>query len=146
MLGSMKTTLPDNADLRGVIQNLAERWNKMDVLLYTVAYVLTPRYHSDHWLKKLAPCGKKRKKPDADPDVQKVYLDVVDQLVTNSKEASLIRQQLNTGSFSCSQAIKDRDIKCLHYHGGIYMVRVLRSFTVWQLKFYPNALTRRVLI
>lgn len=106
MLGSIKMTLPDNADLRGVIQNLAGRWNKMDVLLYTVAYVLTPRYYSDHWLKKLAPGGKKRKKPHADPDVQKVYLDVVDQLVTNSKEASLIRQQLNTGSFSCSPSYK----------------------------------------
>ncbi|PSR89905.1 50S ribosomal protein [Actinidia chinensis var. chinensis] len=116
MFGSVKLALPDSADLRGVIQKLvAGRWDKMEILLYSLAYVLSPHYYSHSWLSSLAPGGKKRKKPHADPDVQKVYLDVVDRLVRDSKEASLVRQQLSdfvssTGSFSSPQAIKDRDI------------------------------------
>lgn len=115
MLGSLNFALPDNAELRRVIQYLvAERWDKADIPLFTVAYVLTPHYYSHSWLTSLAPGGKKRKKPHADPGVQKVYLDAVDRLVRDSKEASLVRQQLshfvsNTGSFSSPQAIKDRD-------------------------------------
>lgn len=115
MMGSLNVALPDNAELRRVIQYLvAERWDKADIPLFTVAYVLTPHYYSHSWLTSLAPGGKKRKKPHADPGVQKVYLDAVDRLVRDSKEASLVHQQLshfvsNTGSFSSPQAIKDRD-------------------------------------
>lgn len=60
MLGSLSVALPDNADMRRGIQNLvAERWDKADVPLFMVAYVLTPHYYSHSWLTSLAPGGKK---------------------------------------------------------------------------------------
>ena len=43
-----------------------------------LAYVLTPHYYSNTWLKSLGLKGEKRKKPHADFDVSNVYLDVVD--------------------------------------------------------------------
>ncbi|GFZ17828.1 hypothetical protein Acr_26g0010980 [Actinidia rufa] len=63
MFGSVKLALPDNADLRGVIQKLvAGRWDKMEILLYSLAYALSPHYHSHSWLSSLAPGGKKKEK------------------------------------------------------------------------------------
>ncbi|KAL3849608.1 hypothetical protein ACJIZ3_011490 [Penstemon smallii] len=115
MLDYVKKELPDNADLSGTIQKLLDgRWVKTDVPLYCLAYVLTPSYYSDHWLRKLDPAGKKRRKPHADLNVHKIYLDAVDRLVRDPKEASLIRQQLSdfvssTGFFGRPQASKDRE-------------------------------------
>lgn len=114
MSGFIKVSLPDNADICGVIQSLLDgSWEKSNLPLYSLAYVLTPYFYSDKWLTGLAPDGGQRRKPHADPDVHKVYLDVVDRLVRDSKEASLVRQQLsdfvsNGGFFARPQAIEDR--------------------------------------
>lgn len=91
------------------------RWEKMNVSLHYLAYVLTPFYYSEEWLNSLGPDGEKRGKPHSDPNVQKVYLDVMDRLLKNSGEASIVRVQLsdfvcNIGVFARSQAIKDHVI------------------------------------
>ncbi|GFY95204.1 hypothetical protein Acr_10g0005890 [Actinidia rufa] len=99
----------------------------MNVPLHFLAYVLTPHYYSNTWLQSLDPKGEKRKKPHVDPDVSKVYLDVVDRLLRNSGEACIVRAQLsefvcNTGVFGRPQAIQDkRTMSAVHWwnlHGA----------------------------
>nr|DAD42599.1 TPA_asm: hypothetical protein HUJ06_000829 [Nelumbo nucifera] len=97
------------------VENLAmTRWDKTNLPLHSLAYVLTPYYYSESWLISSAPGGGKRKKPHADPDIQKAYLDALDRAVGDSKEAFMVRQQLSDfvsgrGAFACSQAIEDRE-------------------------------------
>ena len=85
MLACIEITLSNSMEMCQAIRNLVyERWQKMNVALPFLAYVLTPHYYSNTWLKNLGPKGEKRMKPYVDPGVTKVYLDVVDQLLRNS--------------------------------------------------------------
>lgn len=128
MVETFEVTPLDYSDTRETIKNLVSLlWDKIDVRLYTVAYVLNPYYYSDKWLASLSPGGHKRLRPHARHNVHMVYLDAIDRLLRDSKEASLVRHQLsefvsNTGSFASPQARKDRDnmsaISWWHLHGA----------------------------
>ncbi|KAJ4971552.1 hypothetical protein NE237_004651 [Protea cynaroides] len=115
MLGCIKDALSESIEVCQVVSDLfMVHWKQMNIPLYGLAYVLTPFYYSGASLTSLAQGGEKRKKPHADPDVHKSYLDALDRLVSDSKKAALVRQQLsdfvsNRGVFARPQAIKDRE-------------------------------------
>ncbi|XP_042490785.1 uncharacterized protein LOC122070656 [Macadamia integrifolia] len=115
MLGCIKDALLDSIEAYQVVSDLfIAQWKQMNIPLYGLAYVLTPFYYSGSWLTGLAQVGEKRNKPHADPDVHKAYLDALDRLVSDSKKAAVVRQQLsdfvsNRGVFARPQAIKDRE-------------------------------------
>ncbi|KAL5723597.1 hypothetical protein ACHQM5_006977 [Ranunculus cassubicifolius] len=110
MLENIKVALADKLEIREFVVNLfMERWEMMNRPLHCLAYVLTPYYYSHTWL-----IGGERRKPHADPYVDKLYLNVVDRLVKNPMERGVIRQQLsefmsNKGIFARQQAIEDKE-------------------------------------
>ncbi|KAL3829149.1 hypothetical protein ACJIZ3_017951 [Penstemon smallii] len=116
MLSSIEVILLDKPEILNVVRHiLLQRWQKMNIPLHLLAYVLTPFYYSTTWLASSNPKGDQRRKPHADPIVQHMYLDVVDRLLGNSIEAARARIQLsdfvsNTGIFARPQTIVDREI------------------------------------
>ncbi|CAL1355405.1 unnamed protein product [Linum trigynum] len=116
MVNFIQLSLVDRVEVKDIVEFLVmERWRKMNVPLHLLAYVLTPFYYSKKWLMSSSPTGDKRAKPHADPEIQKIYLDVVDRIIGNSVEATRARVQLsdfvsNTGIFARPQAICDRDV------------------------------------
>jgi hypothetical protein len=74
-------------------------------------------------LTSLSPGGEERNKPHDDPIVHQAYLNALDRLVRDIKEASEVWRQrsgfISNGGF-CDPL---RAIKvCRHYHGGSYKV------------------------
>ncbi|OVA14104.1 dTDP-4-dehydrorhamnose reductase [Macleaya cordata] len=116
MLGSIKEELSNSNDIGTyhVVEGFVlQRWEKMNLPLHGLAYVLTPFYYSKAWLTSLGPGGERRKKPHADHCVGSLYLDAVDRIVKDPREQMLVRAQLsdfvsNKGIFGRSQAINDR--------------------------------------
>ena len=72
ILGQIKDIVePKDAILYEHIQkHVVNRWDKLNVPLHALAYVLTPKYYSPSWLAKLAPWGGARRKPHTYSEVQ----------------------------------------------------------------------------
>lgn len=99
----------------------------MNIPLHCLAYILVPKYYTSVWLSKPAPGGQKRKKPHFDAEVQKGYLEAIDKMVVDPREASLLRLQIsdfvsNKGVFAQPQAVRDRAtmsaLQWWHMYGG----------------------------
>ncbi|KAF9608808.1 hypothetical protein IFM89_011846 [Coptis chinensis] len=92
MLCEIKEALLDHWELSDIMEDLINfKWEKMNRPLHCLAYVLTPHYYSQAWLRG----GPQRRKPHADPYVDKIYLDVVERMVREPLEMVVIRQQLS---------------------------------------------------
>ncbi|OVA06539.1 hypothetical protein BVC80_1739g23 [Macleaya cordata] len=105
MLGSIKEELSNDFDLYHLVEGFVlQRWEKMNLPLHSLAYVLTPFYYSQAWLTSLGPGRERRKKPHADHHIGILYLDVVDRIVKDPREQS------NKGIFGRPhEAIQDRE-------------------------------------
>ncbi|KAL7236186.1 hypothetical protein ACSBR1_019449 [Camellia fascicularis] len=56
MLGNIKDTLSNDPVVYDLIhQFVVERWNKMNIPLHCLAYILVPKYYTNSWLSKPAP-------------------------------------------------------------------------------------------
>ncbi|XP_028101048.1 uncharacterized protein LOC114300362 [Camellia sinensis] len=114
MLGNIKDTLSNDPIVYDLIhQFVVERWNKMNIPLHCLAYILVPKYYTNSWLSKSAPGGVRRKKPHFDVEVQKGYLEAIEKMICDQTEAAVIRKQISDfvsckGVFSQPQAVNDR--------------------------------------
>ena len=93
---------------------MVSRWDKLNVPLHALAYVLTPKYYSPSWLNKPAPGGGVRKKPHTDPEVHGGYMAAIDKLVQEEEEQAILRSELSKylsqhEVFASLHANKDRD-------------------------------------
>ena len=72
MLGQIKDVVKDNdPNLYAMIHNyVCARWNKLNVPLHALAYILMPKYYYPSWLGQTAPGGGVKIKPHTDPEVQ----------------------------------------------------------------------------
>ncbi|KAL7184648.1 hypothetical protein ACSBR2_026736 [Camellia fascicularis] len=72
MLGNIKDTHSNDPIVYDLIlQFVVERWDKMNIPLHCLAYILVPKYYTNSWLSKSAPGGVRKKKPHFDVEVQK---------------------------------------------------------------------------
>ncbi|CAL5328732.1 unnamed protein product [Camellia sinensis] len=128
MLGNIKDTLSNDPIVYDLIhQFVVERWNKMNIHLHCLAYILVPKYYTNSWLSKSAPGGVRRKKPHFDVEVQKGYLEAIEKIICDQTEAVVIRKQISDfvsckGVFSQPQAVNDRAtmdaLSWWHLYGG----------------------------
>ncbi|KAL7209969.1 hypothetical protein ACSBR1_031524 [Camellia fascicularis] len=128
MLGNIKDTLSNDPIVYDLIhQFVVERWNKMNIHLHCLAYILVPKYYTNSWLSKSAPGGVRRKKPHFDVEVQKGYLEAIEKMICDQTEAAVIRKQISDfvsckGVFSQPQAVNDRAtmdaLSWWHLYGG----------------------------
>ncbi|XP_028123521.1 uncharacterized protein LOC114320660 [Camellia sinensis] len=109
---------------RAIIQH---KWDKMNMPLHCLAYILVPKYYTNSWLSKSAPGGVRRKKPYFDVEVQKGYLEAIEKMICDQIEAAVIRKQISDfvsckGVFSQPQAVNDRAtmdaLSWWHLYGG----------------------------
>ncbi|KAG5557527.1 hypothetical protein RHGRI_007684 [Rhododendron griersonianum] len=113
-LGQIKDILSNDLVVYNLIHTLVvARWDRMNIPLHCLAYVLVPRYYTNAWLLKPAPGGGRRKKPHTDSEVQRGYLEAIEKIIQDPIEAGLIRQQIsdfvsNKGVFVQPQAVHDR--------------------------------------
>ncbi|GFZ12569.1 hypothetical protein Acr_23g0009540 [Actinidia rufa] len=113
-LGNINVILKDDQATYDLIHKLVvERWDKMNIPLHCLAYVLVPKYYTNSWLSVPAPRGVKRRKPHFDMEVQKGYLEAIDRMILDPSEATLIRHQnsdfvSSKGVFAQPQAVNDR--------------------------------------
>lgn len=113
MLGMLQDTLADDGVIYDIIQQIVvQRWDKMNIPLHCLAYILVPKYYTHSWLMKPAPGGVSRKKPNFDIEVQDGYLAAIDKMISSPQEAATIRQQIsdfvsNGGVFARPQAVED---------------------------------------
>ncbi|XP_077219745.1 uncharacterized protein LOC143853935 [Tasmannia lanceolata] len=129
MLGQIQDTLSHDQVMYKKIHNLVvERWDKMNIPLHCLAYVLVPKYYTNSWPSKHAPGGVKRTKPHFDTEVQKGYLKALDRMIPGPSEVALIRQQIsdfdsNKGVFAQPQSVSDREtmpiLSWWHLYGGL---------------------------
>ncbi|GAB2289937.1 hypothetical protein Dimus_038075 [Dionaea muscipula] len=114
MLGNIKDILAADPVVYYLVHNIVvERWNKMNIPLHCLAYILVPKYYTHSWLSQPAPGGVRRMKPHCDVEVQKGYLDAIDKMIIDPSDATKIRHQISDfvsdkGVFAQPQAIKDR--------------------------------------
>eukprot|EP00253_Pinus_taeda_P036712 PITA_36712 len=81
---------------------IGEVWNKHNVPLHALAYILTPKYYSPTWLGQPAPGGGVRVKPHMDPEVATGYMEALDKLVPDREECANLRLELGR-YFSCTE-------------------------------------------
>eukprot|EP00253_Pinus_taeda_P036224 PITA_36224 len=115
MLGQIKDIVQeDDPNLYTLIHNcVCTWWNKLNVPLHALAYILMPNYYSPYWLGQPTPRGGVRIKPHTDPEVSKGYMEALDKLVPD-KECANLRLELGryfscTDLFSSLHAMEDRD-------------------------------------
>ncbi|KAL7233924.1 hypothetical protein ACSBR1_017516 [Camellia fascicularis] len=128
MLGNIKYSISDDIVIYDLVQQfVVARWDKMNIPLHCLAYVLVPKYYTNSWLSQPAPGDVSRKKAHFDKEVQTGYLQAIKKIVVDQNEASLIRHQIsdfvsNKGVFAQPQAVKDRatmtTLSCWHMYGG----------------------------
>ena len=87
-------------------------WDKLNVPLHALAYVLTPKYYSSSWLAKPAPRGRVRRKPHIDLEVQAGYMQAIDKLVPDEEDSAILCVELRKylsqhGVFASLHANKD---------------------------------------
>ncbi|XP_057469642.1 uncharacterized protein LOC130758708 [Actinidia eriantha] len=129
MLGTIKDVLSADPVVCELVPKLVmARWDKMNIPLHCLAYVLVPKYYTNSWLSNPAHGGVKRRKPHVDSEVQQGYLEAIEKMVVDHKEAAVIRLQIsdfvsNKGIFSQPQAIIDRAtmtaLSWWHLYGGV---------------------------
>ena len=90
------------------------RWNKLNVPLHALAYILMPKYYSPSWLGQPAHGGGVRIKPHTDLEVQEGYMKALDKLVPVRDECARLRLELGkyfscTANFGSFHAMEDRD-------------------------------------
>ena len=117
MLGQIKDIVQkDDPNLYTLIHNcVCTRWDKLNVPLHALAYILTPKYYSASWLGQLAPRGGVRVKPHIDEEVSTGYLQALDKLIHDREECVSLRLELGryfscTSLFGSFHAMEDRDI------------------------------------
>ncbi|XP_058189011.1 uncharacterized protein LOC131306645 [Rhododendron vialii] len=128
MLWKLKDILVTDPVVYNLVhQIVVERWDRMNIPLHCLAYVLVPKYYTHSWLSKPAPGGVRRMKPHCDLEVQKGYLDAIEKMIIDLSEATKIRHQMSDfvsdkGVFAQPQAIKDRatmqTLSWWHMYGG----------------------------
>ncbi|GFY82551.1 hypothetical protein Acr_02g0007910 [Actinidia rufa] len=134
MLGTIKDVLSvDPVVCELVPKFVVARWDKMNIPLHCLAYVLVPKYYTNSWLSNPAPGGVKRRKPYVDSEVQQGYLEAIKKMVVDHKEVAVIRLQIsdfvsNKGVFSQPQAFIDKS-----NHDCIVMVA-----SIWLLSRYKD--------
>jgi hypothetical protein len=67
----------------------------LNIPLYALAYVLTPKYYHVSWLSSLAPGGGSKKRPHQDPEVQAGYMKALEKLIRDEEECDNIRRKLS---------------------------------------------------
>ncbi|KAL7184643.1 hypothetical protein ACSBR2_026732 [Camellia fascicularis] len=83
MLGNIKDTHSNDPIVYDLIlQFVVERWDKMNIPLHCLAYILVPKYYTNSWLSKSAPGGVRKKKPhfdveDAHPEDANIEEDIM---------------------------------------------------------------------
>lgn len=114
MLGQIKDSVqPRDVTLYDIICiEVERRWEKLNIPLHALAYVLTPKYYHTSWLQIAAPGGGVREKPHQDPEVQDGYMQALDKLYPD-EECDIIRRQLSryisgNGAFGTNHANRDR--------------------------------------
>ena len=117
MLGQIKDVVKKNdPNLYSMIHNcVCGQWNKLNVPLHALAYILMPKYYFPSWLGQPAPGGWVRIKPHTDPEVQEGYMKALDKLVPDREECARLRLELGryfscTGNFGSFHAMEDRHI------------------------------------
>jgi len=115
MLGLMKDIVhPRDPQLYDFIRKTVEkRWEKLNIPLHCLAYVLTPKYYHISWLSTPAAGGGGKKKPHQDSEVQTGYMQALEKMYPDSEECDKIRRQLSqyiscTGAFGSNSAYRDR--------------------------------------
>ncbi|KAK9271438.1 hypothetical protein L1049_027029 [Liquidambar formosana] len=129
MLGNMKDILSNDLVVFDLIHNLmVARWDKMNIPLHCLTYMLVPKYYTNAWLAKPALYGVKRRKPYFDSEVQKGFLEAIDKMIREPIEAAMIRPQIsdfvcNKGMFAQPQAVNDivtmNALSWWHLYGGV---------------------------
>ncbi|XP_026395656.1 uncharacterized protein LOC113290253 [Papaver somniferum] len=115
MLVKLQDILADDIMIQDIIQQIVvQRWSKTNIPLHCLACLLVPKYYTNAWLRKPAPGGVSRKKPNFDQEVQDGYLPTIDKMFPMPEEAAIIRHQINDfvsngGCFARPQAIADRE-------------------------------------
>eukprot|EP00253_Pinus_taeda_P025103 PITA_25103 len=89
-------------------------WDKLNVPLHCLVYILMPKYYSTSWLGQPAQGGGVRAKPHIDEEVSKGYLEALEKLIPNREECASVRLELgryfsSTGLFGTFHAMEDRD-------------------------------------
>ncbi|KAL7258061.1 hypothetical protein ACSBR1_004224 [Camellia fascicularis] len=96
MLGNIKDTLSNDPIVYDLIhQFVVERWDKMNIPLHCLAYILVPKYYTNYWLSKSVPGGVRRIKPHFDVEVQKGYPEAIEKMICDQIEAGVIRKQIS---------------------------------------------------
>jgi len=82
MLGQIKDIVHNrDPDLYKMIHDfVCVRWNKLNLPLHCLAYILTPKYYSTSWLGQPTPGGGIRTKPHLDAEVTSGYLQALEKL------------------------------------------------------------------
>ena len=116
MLGQINDIVKDNdPNLYAMIHDcVCTRWNKLNVPLHALAYILMPKYYSPSWLGQPAPGGGVRIKPHTDLEVQEGYMKALDKLVPDREECARLRLELGryfscTSNFGSFHAMEDRN-------------------------------------
>ena len=129
MLGQIKdiVELRDHNLYDFISIEVEKRWEKLNIPLHALAYVLTPKYYHTSWLSTPAPGGGAKRKPHQDPEVQSGYMQALEKMYPDLEECDSIRQQLSmyisgTGAFGSNAAHRDRgnlpSLQWWDMHGG----------------------------
>ncbi|XP_028116120.1 uncharacterized protein LOC114313889 [Camellia sinensis] len=120
--------LSDDLAIDDLVQQfVVARWDKMNISLHCLGYVLVSKYYTNYRLSQPTPGGVSRKKPYFDKEVQTGYLQSIEKIVVDQNKASLIRHQINDFVsnkvvFAQPSAVKDRAIMITlswwHMYGG----------------------------
>ncbi|KAL7191360.1 hypothetical protein ACSBR2_023437 [Camellia fascicularis] len=85
MVGNIKDSLSDDLAIYDLVQQfVVARWDKMNIPLHCLAYVLVPKYYTNSWFSQPAPGG-----------MQIEYLHAIEKIVVDQNEAYLIRHQIS---------------------------------------------------
>eukprot|EP00253_Pinus_taeda_P021475 PITA_21475 len=116
MLGQIKDVVHNrDPNLYKLIHDcVCERWNRLNLPLHCLAYILTPKYYSTSWLGQPAAGGGFRTKPHLDPEVTRGYLEALEKLVPDREECTAVRLEIatyfsGTGLYGNFHAMDDRD-------------------------------------
>ena len=114
MLGQIKDIVqPRDVTLYDIICiEVEKRWEKLNIPLHALAYVLTPKYYHISWLVSPILVGGVKRKPQQDPEIQVGYMQTLDKVVPN-EQCDTIQRQLShyisgNGAFVTKHAIRGR--------------------------------------
>jgi hypothetical protein len=69
-----------------------KQWEKLNIPLHALAYVLTPKYHHMSWLSTPAPRGGAKRNPHQDAEVQTGYMQALEKMYSDVEECDNIRK------------------------------------------------------